>query len=207
MMASVMLSGVVAVLVYLAGRKDAARDPRLTGVALSLLAVFPLLAPALPKFAVFSVREGAGVEHGYAAMAVVLGIWAVGFGVAALRLARAAATLAQWRAESRLLERVGRIEIRERRGLTGPVAAGVFQPVVYVPEGWTAWSDRIRRMVLDHETAHHHRRDPLWRWLAEIAGAVHWPNPLVGWMVRRFALQCEYACDARVLRQGVAAGD
>ena len=41
--------GVAAVLVYLAGRRDSARDPRLTTVALVLLAAAPLLAGALPK--------------------------------------------------------------------------------------------------------------------------------------------------------------
>lgn len=43
------LSGVASSLVYLAGRRDAARDPRLTTVALLLLAATPLLAGALPK--------------------------------------------------------------------------------------------------------------------------------------------------------------
>jgi bla regulator protein BlaR1 len=87
------------------------------------------------------------------------------------------------------------------------VAAGVFHPVIYVPDAWNHWSDRAREIVLDHETAHHRRRDPLWRWVAEIACAVNWCNPLVWWMVRRLTIQCEYACDTSVLRNGVAAGD
>ena len=60
-------------------------------------------------------------------------------------------------------------------------------------------------MVLAHETWHHRRRDPLWRWVAGISLAVNWYNPLVWWMVRRFTVQCEYACDACVLHQGVSA--
>jgi len=50
--------------------------------------------------------------------------------------------------------------------------------------------------------AHHHRRDPLWRLLAEIARAIHWYHPLVHWMARRLEMQCEFACDAAVLQKG-----
>lgn len=202
-----LFSGVAAVLVYLAGRKDAARDPRLTGVVLALLVVFPVMALALPKFAVLPPTVGVAVESGFPWRAVVIGVWAAGFGVVAIRLALAAGRLTRWRKASRLIDRAGRIEIRELCGLKGPVAAGVFQPVIYVPDTWNHWSDRVKTIVLDHETAHHRRRDPLWRWVAEIACAVNWCNPLVWWMVRRLTIQCEYACDTSVLRNGVAAGD
>ena len=200
-------SGVAAVLVYLAGRRDAARDPRLTGVALVLLAVFPLLASLVPKVAVLPVSSDGGAEVGFQWMGVVAGIWAVGFGVALLRLAVTAGILIGWRRRSVLIERAGRIEIRKLRGLKGPVAAGVFRPVVFVPESWSGWCDRTRKIVLDHETAHHHRRDPLWRWVAEIACAVNWYNPLVWWIVRRLTIQCEFACDTWVLRKGVPRAD
>lgn len=202
-----MFSGVAALLVYLAGRRDAARDPRLTGLALALLAVFPALAWVLPKFAVLPARAGVGMEAGFSWMGPALGIWAAGFGMVMLRLCIAAGVLAGWRGRSRLIDHVGRIEIRELRGLKGPVAAGVFRQVVFVPEAWNDWPERIQRIVLDHETAHHHRRDPLWRWVAEIAFAVNWFNPLVWWMVRRLTIQCEYACDSAVIRKGVSARD
>jgi beta-lactamase regulating signal transducer with metallopeptidase domain len=58
--------------------------------------------------------------------------------------------------------------------------------------------------VLDHELAHHERRDPLWRFLSAVACAVHWYQPMVGWMARRFVMQSEFACDARVLHGGVS---
>jgi beta-lactamase regulating signal transducer with metallopeptidase domain len=73
-----------------------------------------------------------------------------------------------------------------------------------VPDEWNQWPDETRRIVLDHELAHHRRRDPLWRWIAGVACVVNGGNPLVIWMVRRLTIQCEFACDAMVLKQGVA---
>jgi beta-lactamase regulating signal transducer with metallopeptidase domain len=84
-------------------------------------------------------------------------------------------------------------------------AAGVWKPVVFVPASWCEWPEESRRVVLEHELAHHLRRDPLWRLLVELACAVHWYHPLVRWMARRFIMQCEYACDAMVLGKGIDA--
>jgi len=202
MIASVIFSGVAAALVYLTGRRDAARDPRLTGVALALSAMFPLGLMWLPKFRVLPVTTGGEVETGFPWIGW---IWVAGFGVAMLRLIIAAGVLVRWRRQSRRVGSMGRIEIRELGHLKGPVAAGVFRRVVFVPEAWSNWSSSTRKIVLDHETAHHERHDPLWRWVAETAAAVNWFNPLVWWMVRRLSMQCEFACDARVLQKGVPA--
>lgn len=204
MMAIVIFSGVAAALVYMAGRGDAARDPRLTGVALALLAGFPLWVMMLPKFAVLPAAPGGGEGAGFPWIGW---IWAVGFGVTVLRLIIAAGVLARWCRESRWILSMGRIEVRELSHLKGPVAAGVFRRVVFVPEAWNDWPESTRTIVLDHETAHHDRHDPLRRWVAEIAAAVNWFNPLVWWMVRRFSVQCEFACDRRVLCKGVPAGE
>ena len=205
MIASMVFSLVAAALVYLAGRRDVARDPRLTGTALLLVVLFPLLFLFLPKFALIPGKSGEG--SGMASMGWIGWIWGLGFAVAMFRLAMAAAAIARWRRCSHLVERAGRIEIRELRGLKGPVAAGVFRPIVFVPQSWNQWPESTRKIVLDHETAHHDRHDPLWRWLAEIAAALNWFNPLVWWMVRRWAIQCEFACDTSVVRSGVAAGE
>lgn len=101
-----------------------------------------------------------------------------------------------------IVDRVAGVEIRKLADLRGPVAAGVLKPVVFVPASWEEWPEESRRVVLEHELAHHRRRDPLWRLLAEAACAVHWYHPLVRWMARRLTIQCEFACDAIVLREG-----
>ncbi|MES2923055.1 MAG: M56 family metallopeptidase [Verrucomicrobiota bacterium] len=197
-------SGVAALLVFLAGRNDKARDPRLTVLALALLAVFPVLLACLPKFAVLPVRAASGNPSGFPWMDVLLLVWAAGFLAMTLRLIVSALGISKWRRRSLLLDRVDGVEIRQLSGLKGPVAAGVIWPVVFVPGEWNDWSDETRRIVLDHEHAHHRRRDPLWRWIAGIACAVNGGNPLVIWMVRRLTMQCEFACDAMVLEKGVA---
>ena len=196
---------VAAGLVFLAGRKDAARDPKLTVLLLFLLAVFPLMAVAMPKIGILPAAVGVTGEAEFPWVKVLIAIWALGFLLAMARLIRAAVGLQGWKKQSVLVDRVGEVEIRELQHLHGPVAAGVWKPVVFVPASWSTLPEDSRRVVLEHELAHHRRRDPLWRLLAELACAVHWYHPLVRWMARRFNMQCEYACDAMVLREGIDA--
>ena len=96
-------------------------------------------------------------------------------------------------------------EIRMLDGLTCPVAAGVLKPLILVPPAWREWSPALRETVIAHEMSHHARRDPMWRALAAVTCTLHWFNPLVWWMAARLADQCEYACDERVVNDGLAA--
>lgn len=206
MIALLLFSVIAVVIVWIAGRKDAALDPRLTTVALGLLAGFPVLMVILPKVAVLPTPQWAD-DGGIPWMLVLVAVWAVGFGVALARLGIAMRGLVGWRKRSALLEGRDGVEIRMLPGLRGPVAAGVFRKVVFVPEEWQTWDDGRRNIVLDHELAHHRRRDPLRRWVAGLAVAVNWFNPLVRWIVKRLLIQCEFACDAEVLKRGVRAKD
>lgn len=191
-------------LVHLTGRKDPSRDPRLTGTVLGLLCVFPFLGHLLPELRILpAAADPAAKSAAHPGFMVLQWIWLAGFAIGLLRLLAAAATLRRWRADSRLLGRQSGVEIRETTRTAGPVAAGVFRKIVFVPAGWDAWGESARQLVLEHELAHHQRRDPLWRWLAEIARAAHWFNPLVWWMAGRLAVQCEFACDRRIVAKGV----
>ncbi len=207
MTATILFSFLSAALVLLAGRKDPARDPFLTGVSLALMAVVPLMAAAMPKLRVLPVHTASVAEAGFTLASLLLGVWFAGFLVMLARLAAHAVALRTWRGKSVFVARIGKAEVRELRGIKGPVAAGVFHPVVLVPDSWGSWSAGNRKLALDHEMAHHRRRDPLWRLLAEISCAVNWFNPLAWWMARRFTIQCEFACDAEVVRHGGAPTD
>lgn len=99
----------------------------------------------------------------------------------------------------------GNIDVRVLAGLSGPVAAGIFKPVIFLPESWHAWTPEVREAVLAHESKHHQRRDPLWRAIGAAACTLHWFNPLSWWMARRLADQCEFACDEEVLAEGMRA--
>jgi beta-lactamase regulating signal transducer with metallopeptidase domain len=207
-MIAIFTFSVVAVLmVFLAGRRDQAHDPRLTVLVLVLLAIFPLSWLLSPKYGVLPVASEGVPAAGFPWMESLLLLWAAGFLIKSVKLVIAAREISRWRDRSVLISRHGRVEVRRLDGLRGPVAAGVFRPVVFVPETWSGWSEDCRRMVLEHEMTHHARRDPLWRWVAEIACAMNGGNPLVGWITRRLTMQCEVACDAQVLKNGVSVDD
>ena len=200
-------SAIAVAAVWLAGRRDAARDPRLTALCLALLAVFPLLGAWLPKLPLLpaaAVAAGSGTT-GLAWMKLLGWLWLSGFLLAGCRLLLALWEIARWRRRSEPVAWMDGVEIRMLTNLRGPVAAGVWRRVVFVPAAWNAWTADARRMALEHELMHHRRHDPLWRWMAELACAVHWFNPAVAWMARRLAIQCEFACDAAVLRRGIEA--
>jgi len=193
--------------VWLAGRHDTARDPRLTTLALALLAVFPLLL-LLPKIPLLPASDSPAVapSHSILPSWLLPSLWLGGFLVAVTRLGLSALGLSRWRRRSTPLGQAAPgVELRLLRGLHGPVAAGVLRPVVFVPETWTSLDEATRHTILLHELAHHRHRDPLLRWLAAFTAAVHWFNPLVHWMTRRLALQCEHACDRHVVAAGIRA--
>lgn len=201
MIATLAFSLIAAGLVLLAGRKDAARDPRLTLFLLILMAILPLMAAFVPKVAVLPAVE----TSGFAWAKWISGIWAVGAALFLARLALAAHGLGRWRRRSAKVGEIGGVEIREVSGLRGPVAAGVWRKVIFVPETWGTWNEVDREIVLRHELSHHRRLDPLWRLCAELARAAMWWHPLAHWMAARFNLQCEYACDEAVVREGTDA--
>jgi D-alanyl-D-alanine endopeptidase (penicillin-binding protein 7) len=186
--------------VWLAGRRDAARDPRLTLLALGLLAVFPLLffLPKAPLLPAGDFKPASPALEQWLPW-----LWTAGVAIASLRLFVALGVLIRWRRKSERIELRDGIDLRLLPGLAGPVAAGIFKPVIFVPEAWHHWSAEVRQAVLAHETMHHRRRDPLWRAIAAAACALHWFNPFVGWMARRLADQCEFACDEALLAEGM----
>ena len=191
--------------VWLAGRRDPARDPRLTTLSLCLLALFPLLL-LLPKVPILPAEAGGLVAPAttFPWLAALKFVWLGGFAIGLFKLALSGIGLRRWRKDSTLLERLkGGVELRLLESLDGPVAAGIFRKVIYVPSGWRGWDRETRNTVLLHELAHHRRRDPLLRWIGSLVAAVHWFNPLVRWMLRRLALQCEQACDRQVILNGV----
>lgn len=207
MIATLLFSAVAAGLVFLIGRRDPAQDPRLTVIALMLAGIFPVLVVLLPKFAVFPTAVLTGNLTGFTWQTMVMAGWVFIVLLGFSRLLLAARGLVGWRRRSELLEVLDGVEIRCLAEIKSPVAAGVFRPVIFVPADWEAWPEGTRQIVLNHEMAHHRRRDPLWRLVGELACVVNAYNPWVVWMTRRLAAQCEYACDARVLEKGVAAGD
>jgi len=197
---------VAAFAVWCMGRRDSSRDPRLTTLAVTLLAALPVLL-ILPKIPLLPAESAVAGNAGDSRWRWLLaGVWLAGCLVGWFRLVASAVGLARWRRASKLADRIaGNVEIRVLPGLPGPVAAGIWRKMIFVPVDWCAWDEETRQAVLLHELAHHRRRDPLVRWLAAFACTFHWFNPLAHWLRKRLTLQCEQACDFKVVDTGFRA--
>ncbi len=87
---------------------------------------------------------------------------------------------------------------------TMPMVVGLWRLSLLLPQEFAQWSEEKRCAVILHELAHVQRRDGLMLALARVACAFYWFNPLAWWALRRMRLECELACDDRVLLGGIA---
>lgn len=85
-------------------------------------------------------------------------------------------------------------------GLPTPMLVGLFRPAVLLPETSYAGREETLSHILRHELAHYRRWDILAKWLAALARALHWFNPLVYLLCRELDRACELACDERAVR-------
>ncbi|HSL72194.1 MAG TPA: M56 family metallopeptidase [Longimicrobiales bacterium] len=83
-----------------------------------------------------------------------------------------------------------------------PMVWGLFRPVLLLPAGAARWPAARLEAVLLHELAHIRRRDSLTQFIAEVARAIYWFNPLVWLAARRLYIERELACDDIVLNAG-----
>lgn len=92
-----------------------------------------------------------------------------------------------------------RPRLRVCPGLAVPMLAGLFRPVLLLPED-AAGSDGLGYALL-HELIHYRRRDIWLKALVLWVNAVHWFNPLVWLMVRAVERDTELACDEGALKR------
>ncbi len=148
-------------------------------------------------------------------IALVLGaLWIVGVCAAAARLTVAAFCLSALRRRSRLfalppqaLPKVAathrECELRLSERDVGPIAWGLFQPIILLPESATDWPrDRLHSVLL-HELAHIRRRDWAIQALSHLVCALYWPNPLVWIGAKNLRREAEIAADDAVIVSGV----
>ena len=151
--------------------------------------------------------------------ACALVVWAAGASFLLARLARGCALVARLKRSGRpchagllppvldqVREALGvaappRVLISDRIGR--PVAAGLFRPAIFLPEGLARSMDPRRlRDVLVHEYAHIVRRDHVVALLQRLAGILLWPHPLIHVLNRELARAREEVCDNFVLAAG-----
>lgn len=88
-----------------------------------------------------------------------------------------------------------------------PLVAGLRRPVILLPEEALDWDEERLELVLNHESAHVERLDPLAQFIADLACALYWPLPWVWLASSRLRTEAELACDDGVLRSGRRASD
>lgn len=151
---------------------------------------------------VASPATQAGSPIPFSAIELALAVW---LGGAAIFLARRFRAYHRMRIEllgdAREVGRVGRVRLVETRAADAPLAFGVCDKVVALPNGFlAAWDREARDLALAHELEHHRGHDLLINMAAQPLFALHWFNPLghLGWLAMR--RDQEAACDARVIR-------
>ena len=213
---SLIFSLLAAAALWVAARRNPASDPRITVAVLFLLLVLPLLNFA-PKFAVTIASSPAEspLATSPTSTSILPALWLLGCLLFSLRSLRDFLAMNTWRKEAiaakptpvfaETLAQLGitrAIDLRIHPQLKSPVVAGLLRPTIYLPESSRQWSTATLRMALLHELGHIQRRDLWMALLAQITCILHWFNPAVWWMRRTFLTQCEYACDAHLLKSG-----
>ena len=213
---SLIFSLLAAAALWVAARRNPASDPRITVSVLFLLLILPLLNFA-PKFtvAVAAPQADSALPATPVGASILQTLWLAGCLIFSLRSLRDFLAMKRWREESvaakatpvfaETLAQLGitrAIALRIHPQLKSPVVAGLLSPTIYLPESSREWSPATLRMALLHELGHVQRRDLWMALLAQITCILHWFNPAVWWMHRTFLTQCEYACDAHLLKSG-----
>lgn len=192
------------------GPRDPLGEPATTGTAVDISSTLPTGRPS----------RADGTTLGWELVPVV---WACGALVLLLRLAIGTWRVAHFNAAAspvvdpawrslieelrQRLELKRPVELREHPGSFVPVTLGIFRPVVVVPHQAREWSGSLKQMVLLHELAHIQRHDVAFQWIARVACAIYWFNPLVWWGLRQLRLEREHACDDLVIHCGERATD
>ncbi|MBV9882990.1 MAG: hypothetical protein JO276_08285 [Sphingomonadaceae bacterium] len=87
----------------------------------------------------------------------------------------------------------------ESKAVQGPVALGLLDRRIVLPVDFgSRYTQRERRLALDHEAVHHRRGDLWWNHLGLLILALNWFNPVAWLAFRAFRADQELACDARV---------
>ena len=219
LLTSLLMSLLASLWVWMMGRKDPCGRPWLTTLCLGVLLVLPALA-LLPKVKVVMPQaENAVTAASSWGMAGILTlVWAIVVLVMLLRLCRNHLVLRHWLNDSEeadgvdwkplmlecaeMLDLSAIPQLRIKKGLTSPVVAALFRPVIILPASAIHWSYETQKMAILHELGHIQRKDLWFRLAAEITCAIHWYNPLVWWLRAKLLTQCEYACDALVVSAG-----
>jgi beta-lactamase regulating signal transducer with metallopeptidase domain/uncharacterized GH25 family protein/thiol-disulfide isomerase/thioredoxin len=82
-----------------------------------------------------------------------------------------------------------------------PMVVGILRPLILLPKSADGWDPEQCRLILTHELSHIQRNDLLSEFLASIACAIYWFNPLAWMATHQLKKLREIACDDAVVTQ------
>ena len=91
-----------------------------------------------------------------------------------------------------------RINVRIWENVASPFITGIFRPMLILPK--TELSGEQLDNILRHEMTHFKRHDILYKWFAEFVKCIHWFNPVVWYVSKQIAAECEISCDMSVTK-------
>ena len=137
---------------------------------------------------------------------VALSVWAgVALALIVWRLGAYFSLRRELLADARVLASSGDVRIIESSAIRAPMAFGIYEQYIALPEGFFACADdEAVELAIAHELEHHKGNDLAANFVLELVVALLWFNPLA-WIARgAMRSDQEAACDARVL---AAAGE
>ena len=170
-----------------------------------------------------AVTAPPAVEFTFPWVAALLAVWIAGVVCCLLRMAgqqlaltrvllRSAPILGkQWTKVvsdlSHSLELRRSVQLVHGESIESPLSAGIFRPLIALPEDAEQWRPAKRQLVLLHELAHISRRDVLTQTMAGLACAWQWFNPLCWLGLSQMRKLRELACDDLVVSLGEQPAD
>ena len=91
-----------------------------------------------------------------------------------------------------------KINVRVWENVASPFITGIFRPMLILPK--TELSGEQLDNILRHEMTHFKRHDILYKWFAELVKCIHWFNPMVWYVSKQIASECEISCDMAVTK-------
>lgn len=91
-----------------------------------------------------------------------------------------------------------KINVRIWKNVASPFMTGIFRPTLVLPK--MELSSEQLHNILRHEMMHFKRHDILYKWFAEFVKCVHWFNPMVWYVSKQIAAECEISCDMSVTK-------
>lgn len=157
--------------------------------------------PTTYSVAITPVIEPSVLEQLDGWSTLLLALWAMGsiiflvLGIVRYRRQRRAALDG-----SVQLARLGSIRLVRSNAVRGPIAFGILDRVIAVPDDFDRRFDEAqRRLALDHELSHHRSGDLIVNHIAFVLLSLQWFNPLAWLSHAAFRFDQEAACDYRVL--------